>query len=76
MIVTRLSFRSNERRKRSHQVPCSAALFVALVHLRRRDALAQIAAGSAISVGTAHAYITALVDHLSRRAPGLLRVLR
>lgn len=28
------------------------------------------------SVGTAHACVAAVVDHLSRRAPGLLRVLR
>lgn len=36
----------------------------------------QIAAGFGISVGTAHAPVKAVVQHLSGRAPGLLRVLR
>ncbi|KOG09102.1 transposase, partial [Streptomyces viridochromogenes] len=31
---------------------------------------------ASISVGTAHAYVTAVVQHLSGRAPGLPRVLR
>ena len=35
-----------------------------------------MAVGFNISVGTAHAYATAAVDHLSERAPELLRVLR
>jgi hypothetical protein len=54
----------------------SARAVLALSYLRRHDPLAQLASGFRISVGTAHTYVTAVIEHLADKAPGLLKVLR
>lgn len=48
-------------------------MLITLVHLRTHDTLAPLAAGFGFSEETAYAYITADIDFLATRAPGLLK---
>lgn len=54
----------------------SARAVLALAYLRRHDPLAQLTARFRISIGTARAYVTSVIEHLADKAPGLLKVRR
>ncbi|GAA3599854.1 transposase family protein [Streptomyces osmaniensis] len=69
LIVTR------EGDRRCRLSPSHRAL-TALMHLRNNDTLRQLAAGFGISLGTTHAHIHTVIDHLAQLAPNLTTALR
>jgi len=70
LIVTREGDRRGKLR------PSERAVITLAYQRRHGPPLAQLAAGFRISVGIAHVYVTAVIEHLANKVPGLLKVLR
>jgi hypothetical protein len=58
----------NSRRRR---LGCFRQALLVLVHLRKNETLAQVAAGFGVSTATAGRYVSETVDILAERAPSL-----
>ncbi|MGW0137529.1 transposase family protein [Streptomyces calvus] len=63
----------NSRRRR---LGCFRQALLVLVHLRKNETLAQVAAGFGVSTATAGRYVSETVDLLAERAPTLREALR
>ncbi|MBB1247345.1 transposase family protein, partial [Streptomyces durbertensis] len=57
-----------ERRSRWRRLGCFRQALLALVHLRKNETLAQVAAGFGVSTATAGRYVTETVDVLADSA--------
>jgi Helix-turn-helix of DDE superfamily endonuclease len=65
-----------ELNSRWRKVDCFQQALLALVHLRKNETLAQVAAGFGVSTATAGRYVTETVEILAERAPSLHQALR
>ncbi|MFE4053825.1 transposase family protein [Streptomyces sp. YIM B13518] len=68
--------RRRELNSRRLRLGCSRQALLVLVHLRKNETLAQVAAGFGVSTATAGRYVSETVDLLAERAPTLREALR
>lgn len=63
--------RRRELNSRWRRLGCFRQALLALVHLRKNETLAQVAAGFGVSTATAGRYVTETVEVLAQQAPCL-----
>nr|WP_052412116.1 IS5/IS1182 family transposase [Streptomyces mutabilis] len=65
-----------ELNSRWRRLSCFRQALLVLVHLRKNETLAQVAAGFGVSTATAGRYVSETIDLLAERAPSLHEALR